>query len=127
MAFLASSNEFEIDLVQIEIAHGSRDRLVLRLLQRLFEPAREGIIPALLSRDRLLEERLASSRFRFEYPRRIVQLRPVAALGHRVTDYATKVQVDHEDSIAAGTSNLELALKLRHRVILRNAHSELQC
>ena len=46
----------EIDLVQIEVAHGPRHRLLLRLLQRLFEPAREGIISAFLSRDRLLEE-----------------------------------------------------------------------
>ena len=42
--------------VEIEVAHGPRHRLLLRLLQRLFEPAREGIISALLGRDRLLEE-----------------------------------------------------------------------
>jgi len=65
--------------------------------------------------------------FHLEDPSRIVQLRLVTALGHRVTDHATKVQVDHEDSIAAGTRNLEFARKLRHEVILRNAHSELQC
>jgi len=51
-----ASNKLEIDLIQIEIADGPRDRLVLRLLQRLFEPAREGIVAAFLSGDRLLEE-----------------------------------------------------------------------
>ena len=67
---------------------------LLRLLQRLFEPARERIVARLLSLDRLLEERLAPRRLRREDPRRIVQLRLVAALGHRVTDHATEVDVD---------------------------------
>ena len=62
----------------------------------------------------------------FEDPGSVVQLRLVAALGHPMAHHATKVRVDHEDRVAAGACNFDLAFELRHGLILRNAERRIQ-
>jgi hypothetical protein len=88
------------------------------LLQRLFESPRQGIVACLLRFHGLLEQRLASSGFRFQDARCIAQFRLVAALWHAMTHHATKIRVDYENGVAAGALDLDLAFQLRHVRIL---------
>jgi len=122
----SSRDEVSFRLIQVEVSHRPRHRLVPGLLQRFLESPRQGIVARLLGFDRLLEERLASSCFRFQDARGIVQLGLVATFRDAVTHHTTKVRVDHEDGVAAGACNFDLAFELRHELILRNAERRIQ-
>ena len=84
--------------VEIEVARRLGDRLAVRLLQRLFEAARQRVAARLLGLDRLLEDRLAPRRLFGEDPLRVVQLGLVAALGLVVRDDPAEVEVDRRAS-----------------------------
>src|SRR5262245_24364931 len=101
-------------LIEIEVAHRLRDRLFLRLAQRLFEPLRERVAARLFGVHRLLEDRLAARRLFREDPLRLAQLRLVAALRFLVPRNPPEVGVEKERGLTARARQLEFRFQLRH-------------
>src|ERR1700681_538515 len=82
--------------VEIEVARGLRNRLLVCLLQRFLEPARERIASRLLCVDGLLEDGFARGRFIGEDALGVADLRFVTSFGLAVRHDPPKVEVDHQ-------------------------------
>src|SRR2546422_7931374 len=101
----------ETPLVEVEVPCRFGDGFLARLLQRLFEPSRQGVAPSFLVVDRLLENGFAARGFVRENALRFAELGLVAALRLDMRHDAPEIDVDDKRRLTAGARHFDFGLE----------------